>query len=155
MAIGHTNLCGTSYLDLCYEVGNVFTGASYYSSSVPAPLSDPNASSGHTDLPAGPGWHVDKSLGNLFEGSYQAPNGLLKFGIWDGPDPVAGYLGQGSIDGGLSSANGNVFYIDGYNNTLVVGIDLQTSPVPEPGTLSLTASALVAAAGFGWRRLQR
>ena len=150
---GHTNLCGTSYLDSCYQVGNVFTGTSYFSSSIPAPVANPHPIAGHADLPAGPGWDLSSDLGYLFCGSYQYPNGSLAQGIWDGPDLVANYLGSGSIDGGLSSANGNVFYIDGTNNTLVVGIDLQTSPVPEPGTLSLTATAVLAAASFGRRRL--
>ena len=155
LVIGPTNLCGTSYLGLCYQAGNAITGTSYYSSTIPAPIADPNAQPGHTDLPTGPGWQIYNTLGNLFAGSYQLSNGDLKIGIWDGSDPVANYLGHGSIDGGLSSANGNVFFIDGVNNTLVVGIDLQTSPVPEPGTLSLTATALVAAASFGRRRLRR
>ena len=155
VVIGHTNLCGTSYLDVCYQIGNAITGASSYSSTIPSPVTDPNAQPGHSDLPSGPGWQIYNDLGNLFSGSYQASNGDLKIGIWDGSDPVANYLGRGSIDGGLSSTNGNVFYIDGVNNTLVVGIDLQTSPVPEPGTLSLTATALVATASFGRRRLRR
>ena len=152
---GHTNRCGTSYLDACYQVGNAITGASYFSSTIPAPVADPNPLTGHTDLPTGSGWDLQKNLGYLFSGDYQSPNGASRQGIWDGADPVASYLGEGSIDGGFSSANGNVFYIDGVNNTLVVGVDLQTSPVPEPGTLSLMTTALVTASAFGRRRLFR
>ena len=149
------NLCGTSYLDSCYQVGNAITGTSYYSSTIPAPAADPDPLPGHADLPTKPGWDLTKALGYLFSGSYQSPGGQLTRGIWDGSDPIASYLGAGSIDGGFASANGNVFYIDGLDNTLVVGIDLQTSPVPEPGTLSLTATALIAAASFGRRRFFR
>lgn len=155
LVTGNTNLCGTSSLDTCYQVGNAITGTSYYSSTIPAPVADPNASSGHADLPTGPDWDIYKQLGNLFSGSYQAPNGYTKIGTWDSANGLENYLGDGSIDGGFSSANGNVFYIDGVNNTLVVGVDLQTSPVPEPATLSLTATAVIAAATFGRRRLKR
>ena len=155
LVIGYTNLCGTSYLDSCYQVGNAITGTSYYSSTIPAPLPDPNAPPGHADLPTGAAWDIYKQLGNLFSGSYEFPDGTLKIGTWDGSNPITNYLGNGSVDGGLSSANGNVFYTDGVNNTLVVGIDLQTSPVPEPGTLSLTATAVLSAAAFGRRRFLR
>ena len=155
LIVGHTNLCGTSYLDACYGVGNVFTGATYYSSVVPAPASDPHPVSGHADLPSGPGWTLSGDLGNLFSGSYEDASGTVTSGLWDGPDPVANYLGFGSIDGGLASANGDVFFSDGTNNTLVVGIDLQTSPVPEPGTLALVGPALLTAAALGRRRLVR
>ncbi len=155
LVIGPANLCGTSYLDACYKVGNAITGTSYYSSTIPGPAADPHPLPGKTDLPTGSGWLLSGQLGNLFDGLYNSPSGTQTFGIWDGSDPVANYLGYGSIDGGLASANGNVFFIDGINNTLVVGIDLQTSPVPEPGTLSLTATALAAALTFGRRRLFR
>ena len=155
LVIGHSNLCGTSYLDSCYQVGNAITGASSYASTIPAPVADPHPLPGHADLPSGPGWNLTRTLGNIFSGSYQSPTGQITEGIWDGSNPVTNYLGDGSIDGGLSSANGNVFFIDGVNNTLVVGIDLQTSPVPEPGTLSLTASTLIAAFTFGRRRFLR
>ncbi len=141
---GHTNLCGTSYLDPCYQVGNVFTGKSYFSNTIPDPVTDPKPLPGHAEIPTGPEWTLTKDLGNLFVGYYQSPSGQTKRGIWDGSDPVASFLGYGSIDGGFASSNGDVFYIDGINDSLVVGIDQQTSPVPEPGTLPLTATALLA-----------
>ena len=147
LVFNNTNLCGTSSLNLCYGVGNVFTGALSYSSTLPSPAADPHPGTATAARPSGPNWDPLSSLGGLSSGYYTLPNGT-KRGIWDGADPVIDFLSDGSIDGGFTSANGNVFFIDGDNNTLVVGIDQQTSPIPEPGTLSLTATALVAAAGF-------
>ena len=142
---GHTNLCGTSSLDLCYGVGNVFTGAVSYTSTLPLPAADPHPGTADPTRPAGPNWATIRELGGLSSGFYTLPSGQVALGIWDGPDPVNDFLSDGSIDGGFTSANGNVFFIDGFDNTLVVAIDQQTSPIPEPGTLSLTATALVAA----------
>ena len=146
---------GLALFSPCYEVGNVASQAVSYTANLPIATPDPDPKSGHDDLPTGPGWQLTGELGNLFAGYYQAPNGTEKRGIWDGSDPALSYLSDGSLDGGFASANGNVFYIDGFNNTLVVGIDLQTSPVPEPGTLSLTATALLAVTALRRRFFHR
>ncbi len=154
LVFGNTNLCGTSSLNLCYGVGNVFTGAISYSSTLPSPVIDPHPGTATPTRPSGPNWDPLSYLGGLSSGFYSLPGGQMARGIWDGADPVTDYLSDGTIDGGFTSANGNVFFIDGYNNTLVVGIDQQTSPIPEPDTLSLTSTALVAAAALR-RRIVR
>ena len=146
------NLCGTSYLQLCYQVGNAITGRRSFSSTIPPGQSDPNPKSPHFDQPTGPNWDILSSVGGLFFGFYQAPDGTLSRGIWDGSNPLTDRISAGSIDGGFVSAAGDVYFIDGLDNTLVFGLDLSTSPVPEPGTLSLTAMALLtSAAAFGRR----
>ncbi len=144
---------GAASFGSCYASGNAGQSTLSYSTTLPLASPDANPRSGHANLPSGPGWQLTSTLGNLFSGFYQASDGTVTRGIWDGSDPVADRISGGSIDGGFASANGNVFYIDGLDNALVVGIDLQTSPVPEPGTLSLTATALLATAGVARRRL--
>ncbi len=149
-------LCGTPWFQTCYQVGNAITGKSFYSTTLPTatPNPNPNPKSPVSDKPSGPNWDILSSVGNLFFGFYQAPDGTLSRGIWDGSDPVKDLISRGSIDGGFASANGNVFFTDGLDNTLVVGVDLSTSPVPEPGTLSLSATALLASAAALKRRLR-
>ena len=155
LTFGHTNLCGTSSLDVCYGVGNVFTGALSYSSVLPSPVTDPHPGAAQVVQPSGPNWDPLRYLGGLSSGYYTLPNGWMTRGIWDGSDPVADLVSRGTIDGGFASANGNVFFADGSDNTLVVGIDQQTSPVPEPTTLSLVGTACLAAAALRKRIFRR
>ena len=148
------NFCGTSYLQPCYQVGNAITGQHSYASTLPPSEYDPSVKAPHSLRPSGPDWDILSSVGGLFFGFYQAPGGTLSRGIWDGSDPITDRIGGGSIDGGFASSNGNVYFIDGIDNTLVVGVDLTTSPVPEPGTLLLSATALLASAASFSRRLR-
>jgi hypothetical protein len=90
----------------------------------------------------------------LFSASYDPPGGgpLIR-GIFDGFDPVLDLVSLGSIDGGFMTANGNVYFIDGRFDTLDIAIDLDTVPVPEPGSLALAGTGVLAGIGMVRRRL--
>ena len=124
----------------CFKVGSVGSTSSYYTTTAPA--LGKGAVSG-SRLPTrpdlGPAWDVTGELGSIFAATYSA-GGLTLRGIFDGTNPLTDYLGKGSIDGGLVSEGGSVYFDDGFNNTLVVALDTSVVPTPEPGTMTLIGS---------------
>ena len=131
--------CGVS-ATACFKVGSITSGITTYSST--APTLGAGARTG-TLPPArpelGPEWSVTGELGGIFAATYSIGNFTLR-GIFDGTDPTKDYLGAGSMDGGLVSDRGTVYFIDGLDDTLVVALDTSISPAPEPGTLTLFGS---------------
>lgn len=139
----------------CFQVGNASSSGFTFSQTLPVLGSGAtytNAPETHPNL--GANWVVSGMLGDIFAATYYGV-GWSKQGIFNGTDPLTDYLGTGSIDGGLVSSDGNVYFIDGADNTLVVALDLSTAPTPEPTTLTLLGTGLSGLASLLYRRTRR
>ena len=131
--------CGVSALS-CFQVGSAKTSSTYYTTTAPTLGKGATNGSGAPTHPVlGAAWDVTGELGGIFAATYCSGDLTLR-GIFDGTDPRNDYLGVGSIDGGLVSKGGNVFFDDGLDNTLVVAMDTSMAPAPEPGTITLIGS---------------
>ena len=139
----------------CFQVGSVGSTSTYYTTTAPA--LGKGAVSGST-VPSrptlGPAWDVTGELGGIFAATYWSGSYTLR-GIFDGTDPLKDYLGKGSIDGGLVSKGGSVYFDDGFDNTLVVALDTSVTPTPEPGTMTLIGSGCSGLVALLARRRQR
>ena len=139
----------------CFKVGSVGSSSSYYTTVAPA-LGN-GAVSGFwvpTHPVLGPAWDVTGELGGIFAATYSSGGFTLR-GIFDGTDPLTDYLGKGSIDGGLVSKGGSVYFDDGLDNTLVVALDTSMTPTPEPGTMTLIGSGCSGLVALLARRRRR
>ncbi len=146
--------CGNSALT-CFKVGAV--GSPNLTLSQALPTLGPGASYVNSPLSypsLGKTWSVTGMLGGIFAGTYFG-HGWSESGVFDGTDPLKDYLGKGSIDGGLVSSGGNVFFIDGLDNTLVVALDTSASPAPEPTTFTLLGTGLSGVVSLLYRRSRR
>ena len=159
----HAALCvGSSPGGPCFQTHYINSPHDLFT-TIPPPLwTDPSpiAGSDPCAVASGSGFSVLRILCNnghmIFSGYYSGPGIAPGRGIWAGsnPDPVSSYLGRGSIDGGFMTANGNAFFIDGYNNTLDVALDLSTSPIPEPGSLVLLGTGALSLLGVARRKIR-
>ncbi|HZY63187.1 MAG TPA: PEP-CTERM sorting domain-containing protein [Edaphobacter sp.] len=145
----------------CYATYYVGNSAPVMTTYVPALWVDPHPIAG-TDscaLAPGTGFHAYNILcanGHMiFSGEYDLPDGNYLRGIWVGsnPDVSLDYLGDHSIDGGFMTANGNAYFIDGLNDSLDVALNLDASPIPEPESIFLLGTGLVALLGIARKRL--
>lgn len=135
----NTPSCGVTAAH-CFKVGSVASGSSYYTTVAPAlGAGAVNGSMAPSHLNLGANWTVTGALGGIFAATYHSDD-LTVRGIFDGTDPRTNYLGGGSLDGGLVSKGGTVYFIDGFNNTLDVALDTSIAPAPEPGTITLLGS---------------
>jgi hypothetical protein len=134
----------------CYETHYINRATNLLTVAPPPLWNDPDPIAGPDPckVDTSAGFHPLSVLcGNghiIFAGFYDKPDGSEVRGIWTGsdPNPVLDYIGNGSIDGGFMTANGNAYFIDGLHDTLDVALDLSTVPAPEPGSLLLFGSGI-------------
>lgn len=145
---------------LCFETHYINSSTPVLTTAPPTLWNDPDPIAG-TDscaLDAGSGFHAYRILCDnghmIFGGFFDLPGGGDLRGIWSGSNPNlnADYLGNGSIDGGFMTANGNAFFIDGLHDSLDVALNLSATPVPEPGTLVLLGTGALSLMGIVRRR---
>jgi hypothetical protein len=73
-------------------------------------------------------------------------------GIYTGPDPTD-FLQNGTVDALVLNAYGDFAWTDGFHEENFEAIDLSTVPTPEPSSLILLGTGVLAAAGTMRRRL--
>lgn len=147
----------------CFETHYINSSTPVLTTAPPTLWNDPNPIAG-TDscsLDAGSGFNAYRILCDnghmIFGGFFDLPDGSFLRGIWSGSNPNldADYLGNGSIDGGFMTANGNAYFIDGLHDSLDVALNLSATPVPEPGTLVLLGTGALSLLGITRRRFAR
>jgi hypothetical protein len=90
-------------------------------------------------------------------------------GVWSGTDPLMDFLSDGSFDGGYINGLGDAVFIDGLHDALVSVVNLSSdsgkgfrtemvaidpATVPEPQSLMLMGTGLLAAMGVVRRRFR-
>jgi hypothetical protein len=65
-------------------------------------------------------------------------------GIYTGPDSDPDFLPTGSLDGAFLNSSGDVLWDDGQADEFFEAVDTSPAPVPEPSSLLLLATGLVA-----------
>jgi hypothetical protein len=82
-------------------------------------------------------------------------NSPLVQGVFIGPDPVADFFHSGSADKIVLNAAGDFAWTDGLDEELFEAVDLTTdSTVPEPNSMLLLGTGVLAAAGVVRRRFR-
>lgn len=144
----------------CYETHYINRATDVFTVTPPSLWNDPDPIAGSDPCTVDPdrGFHPLHILcGNghvIFGGFYDRPDGSELRGIWSGsdPNPTLDYIGDGTIDGGFMTDNGNAYFIDGVHDTLDVALDLSAVPVPEPGSVVLLGTGALLLMGLLRRR---
>ena len=95
-------------------------------------------------------FHADCNNGREVLGAFFSSP--LKEGVFLGPDPVADYFHSGTADKIALNASGDFAWTDGLDEELFEAVDLTTAPAPEPNSLLLLATGVLAGAEVLRRR---
>lgn len=145
------NLLCPSPLFVCYQT---YSDGNLTSGFLPAPpsLKYDNGSPCTPSLPAGDTvFNGECNNGReVFGALFSSP---MIIGVFTGPDPVADFFYTGTADKIVLNAVGDFAWTDGLDEELFQAVDLTTeSPVPEPDSMLLLGSGVLAAIGLLRRR---
>lgn len=148
--------CGNPSGIICYQTS---TDGIYTASGLLAPPSltyDDGTPCTPSGLPAGvvPVLGVCNNSREVFSAlSFNAPGAA---GIFTGPDPVADFIQHTNVaDQIVLDASGDFAWTDGFFEEIYEAVDLTTASVPEPNSMLLLGTGVLAATAMVRRRFAR
>lgn len=148
------SLCPVGMINPCYQTyfdGAVTSGFL----TAPPSLTYDNGTPCTPAVPAGTiVFNADCNNGReVFGADFSSP---VVNGVFIGPDPVADFFHSGSADKIALNASGDFAWTDGVDEELFEAVDLTTqSSVPEPDSILLLGTGVLAAAGVLRQRFAR